>query len=80
MVEIAEMTAPDTLKLPAEVASHFRPSDRFVIWVEGDTLQLKRITPPPVTRIVAQAPEGEPVTTDEINEIVHNMRRQRQAE
>jgi len=78
MVKIAEMTATDTLKLPAEVASLFRPSDRFVIWADGDTLHLKRITPPPVTRIVAEAPEGEPMSTDEINEIVHQVRRWRQ--
>jgi hypothetical protein len=80
MVEIAEMTATDTLKLPAEVASLFRPSDRFVIWTDGDTLYLKRITPSPVTRIVAEAPEEEPMTMEEINEIVHEVRRQRQAE
>ncbi len=80
MVEIAEMTTSDTLKLPAEVASGFRPSDRFIIWVEGDTLQLKRITPPTVTDIVAEAPEGEPMSMDEISEIVHEVRRQRAAE
>ena len=80
MVKIAEMTASDTLKLPAEVASCFRPSDRFIILVEGDTLQLKRITPPPVTSIVAEAPEGELMSTDKINEIVHEVRRQQRAE
>jgi hypothetical protein len=56
----AELTAQDTLKLPHEVAARFRPSDRFVVWVEGDTLHLKRITPPPVTSIVGQAEEEEP--------------------
>ena len=80
MVEIAEMTTSDTLKLPAEVASRFRPSDRFIILVEGDALQLKRITPPPVTDIVAEAPEGEPMAMDEINEIVHEVRRRQQSE
>ncbi len=80
MVEIAEMTTSDTLKLPAAVASRFRPSDRFIILVAGDTLQLKRITPPPVTDIVDEAPEGEPMSMDEINEIVHQMRGQRQAD
>jgi hypothetical protein len=78
MVEIAELTERDTLKLPADVAARFRPSDRFVVWVEGDTLHLKRITPPPVTQVVAEAPEGEPMSLDEINEIVHQVRRRRQ--
>jgi len=77
MVDIAELTAQYTLKLPPDIAARFRPSDRFVGWVEEDTLYLKRITPPPVTRIVAQAPEGEPMSLEEINEIVHEVRRQR---
>ena len=77
MVEIAELTLQHTLKLPTEIAARFRPLDRFVIWVEGDTLHLKRVTPPPVTSIVAQAPEGEPLSLEEINEVVHEVRRQR---
>lgn len=80
MVEIVELTAPDTLKLPPDIAARFRLSDRFVVWAEGDTLHLKRITPPPVTDIVAQAPEGKPMSQDEIGEIVHQVRRQRRTE
>ncbi len=79
MVELAELTAQQTLKLPAEIAARFKPADRFVVWAEGDTLHLKRVTLPPVTDIVAQAPEGEPMLLDEINEIVHQVRRQRRA-
>jgi len=79
MVEIAELTSQRTLELPEAIASRFRPADRFVVWVEGDTLYLKRITPPPVTEIVAQAPEGEPLSLDEISDIVHEVRRQRRA-
>ena len=75
MVELAELTAQQTLKLPAEIAARFKPADRFVVWVEGDVLYLKRVTPPPVTDIVAQAPEGKPLSLDEINEIVHQVRR-----
>ena len=81
MVEIAELTSQRTLVLPAEIAARFRPSDQFVVWVEGsDTLHLKRITPPPVTDIVAQAPAGEPLPLNEINEIVHEVRSRRRAE
>ena len=79
MIQIAELTSQDMLKLPAEAAAHFRPSDRFVVWVEGDSLHLKRITPPAVTEIVAQAPPGEPLSLDEIDEIVHQVRRERRA-
>ena len=80
MVELAELTAQQTLKLPAEIAAHFKPADRFVVWAKGDTLYLKRVTPLPVTDIVAQAPEGEPLSLDEINQIVHQVRKQRRAE
>ena len=81
MIEVAELVSPRTLVLPIEVASRFRPSDTFVVWVEGDdTLHLKRITQPPVLDIVAQAPAGEPLPLDEINDIVHEVRRRRQAE
>ena len=78
MVEIAELTAQYTLRLPTEIAARFRPSDRFVVWAEGDTLHFKRITPPPVTGIVAQAPEEAPLSLEEINEIVHKVRHRRQ--
>jgi hypothetical protein len=76
---IAEFTAQGMLKLPAEISQRFRPTDRFVVWAEGDALYLKRITPPAVTEIVAQAPEGEPLTLDEINEIVHQVRSRKRA-
>ncbi|HFD39376.1 MAG TPA: hypothetical protein ENJ31_05955 [Anaerolineae bacterium] len=75
MVEIARFTEQHTLELPTDVTARFRPSDRFVVWAEGDTMYLKRITPPPVTSIVAQVPEA-PLSLDEINEIVHQVRRQ----
>jgi hypothetical protein len=80
VVEIAELTAQYTLKLPEKIAARFRPADRFVVWVEGESLYLKRITLPPVADIVAQAPTGEPMSLDEINEIVHDVRRRRRTE
>ena len=80
MVEIAELTSQRTLKLPETIAARFHPLDRFFVWAEGDTLCLKRIAPPVVTEIVAQAPEGEMLSLEEINEIVHEVRRQRTPE
>jgi hypothetical protein len=79
MPDIAELTEQQTLKLPSEIATRFRPSDRFVVWAEGDMLHLKRITPPRVTDVVEQAPEGDPMSLDEISEIVHEVRQQREA-
>jgi hypothetical protein len=77
MIEVAELSPEYVLKLPAAVASRFRASDRFIVWTEGDTVVLKRITPPSVTDVVAQAPEAEPMTEDEISAIVHKVRKQR---
>lgn len=77
MIEMAELTAQQTLKLPPDIAARFQPSDRFVVWMEGDTLYLKRITPPSVLDVVEQAPEGEPLSLDEINDIVHQVRQRR---
>ncbi|MEW5988226.1 MAG: hypothetical protein AB1791_16480 [Chloroflexota bacterium] len=74
---IAELTPQYTLKLPIEVSYRFRPADRFIVWVNDDTLYLKRITPMPVTQIVAEAPLGEPLSLEEINEIVHEVRQRR---
>ena len=80
MVEIAELTSNDTLRLPARVAALFRPADRFMVWIEGDTLYLKRIMPRSVTTIVEKGPQDEPLSLDEINDIVHEVRRRRRAE
>ena len=46
MAEVAEMTPQHTLKLPPEIANRFRPADRFIVSIEGDTLHLKYIGPP----------------------------------
>jgi hypothetical protein len=78
MPDIAEWTEQQTLKLPPDIAARFHPSDRFVVWAEGDTLHLKRITPS-ITQVVEHAPEDDPMSLDEINEIVHEVRRQRSA-
>ena len=80
MIELAEPTAQKTIKLPAEIAGRFKPADRFVVWAEGDVLYLKRVTPPSVTEVVAQASEGELMSLDEINKVVHQVRKQRRTE
>ena len=76
MIDIAELTDTNMLRLPASLAGQFHVSDRFVVWMSGDTLHLKRLTSPIVTELVAQAPEGEPISLDEINAIVHQVRRE----
>ena len=62
MPAIVELSAARTVKLPPKVAARFVASDRFLVWVEGDVVYLKRITPSRVTERVANAPKGEPLT------------------
>ena len=78
MFEIATLTPNRTVQLPPEIASRFSPADRFIVWLEGDTVHLKRLTPSPLQRI-EDAPEDEPMSLDEINDIVHKVRQQRHA-
>ena len=47
------------------------------MWVEGDTLLFKLITRPSVVDLVVEAPEGEPMALDEINDLVHEVRQRR---
>jgi hypothetical protein len=77
LMEYATMTSAHTLELPAEIAQKLQPSDRFIVWLEGDTLHLKRIAPSPLKQ-VEEAPEGELLSLDEIDEIVHEVRQKRQ--
>lgn len=76
MATVATFTQDQTLQLPLEIVKKFQMTDRFIVWQEGDTLHLKRITPSPL-QAVEQAPDDEPLSLDEINDIVHEVRRQR---
>ncbi len=76
MFEIATLTPNHTVQLPAEIASHFLPTDRFIVWLEGDTLYLKRLAPS-LLKQVEEAPEDEALSLDEINDIVHEVRQRR---
>jgi hypothetical protein len=76
MFEIATLTSENVLKLPAEIAKRFLPADRFIVWLEGDVLHLKRLEPSPL-KAVDEAPEEQPMPLDEISAIVHKVRQSR---
>ena len=76
MFEIATFSPKDMLQLPIGIAKKFNVADRFIVWIEGDILHLKRMRTSPL-RIVEQSPEGEPFSLDEINTIVHQVRQKR---
>lgn len=76
-IQVIELGADNTLTLPAEIAQALGPGSRVLVMKQGDTIILKRIHPPRITDIVANTPETEPpLTLEEINEIVHEVRRQ----
>jgi hypothetical protein len=77
MVETAELTDQDMLRLPAGVAKRFRPADRFVIVQDGDNLYLKKITRPDVLKRVMESDEGDRMSLEEISAMVHEVRRRR---
>ncbi len=77
MADFAELVDDRTLVLPPELARRFRRSDRFAVWVEGDTVYLKRITPLPVTEIVESSGPAEPIPDGEIAEEIRRYRRER---
>jgi hypothetical protein len=77
MLHVVEIGADDTIKLPADVMQVFEPADRLMVVIQGDTIMLKRIKSVNVLDRVAETPDDEPPPSmDEINEIVHEVRRQ----
>lgn len=75
MFEVATLTHGKMLELPDEIASQFKPSERFIVWTEGDTIHLKRLTS--ALKTLDAAPDDAPVSLDEIDEIVHEVREKR---
>ncbi|MCL4267877.1 MAG: hypothetical protein KJ069_32220 [Anaerolineae bacterium] len=78
MNELAILRQDHTLELPSEIAVHFQPADRFIIWRDGDTLLLKRVASSPLDK-AADLSVDDVLSLDEINEIVHEVRRTRPA-
>jgi hypothetical protein len=75
-IQVIELGADNTLTLPAEIAQVLRPGTRIVVMKQGDTVVLKRIDVLSHLDRVAAIPDSEALTLEEINEIVHEVRRQ----
>lgn len=75
MFEIARLTSLRTLELPPAIAAQLALSDRFIVWMEGDTVHFKRIASSPL-QAVEDAPADDPMSLEEINEIIHEVRSQ----
>lgn len=67
-----------TITLPSMVAQQFQPEERFALLQQGDTLILKRLTTmSPVDRANATPDPAGPPSLDEIDDMVHAVRRAR---
>jgi len=81
MNNLATLTSNNMLELPEEIAAHFQPDERFYVWLEGDTMHMKRVQKLTLTELLRRQkenPDPNPPTMEEINEIVHEVRRQYQ--
>ena len=65
-----------TLTIPKDFLAVFKPSDEFACFVEGDTLIIKRITPPKLSEIAERVKE-KPIPMKKIAEEVHAHRQEK---
>lgn len=68
-----------TLKLPAQTLRTVGADAQFTIITSGDTIILKKISPPRLSEIAERAPEDKPIELNLIAEEVHRYRRGRRA-
>ncbi|MGA1796738.1 MAG: hypothetical protein ACMUIL_12855 [bacterium] len=62
-----------TLSIPKDLRSFFKPSDKLIWFMEGDTLIIKRINPPKLSEIAERVKEN-PMPLKEIVKEVHAYR------
>ena len=77
MFDFATFTTKRTLELPAAIAQHFQPSDRFIVWMEGDMVHFKRISHSPLQAVETAPADEASLSLEEIDAIVHDMRKRR---
>lgn len=81
LAKVAEISVPYLSQL--ETGKRKGSTDVLLAVAKGldltldDLIDLRATTPPAILERVAQAPEEEPMSLDEINTLVHEVRRQR---
>jgi len=68
-----------TLTLPPETLQQIKPDDEFTVITTGDTIILKKVTPPRLSEIALRAPRDKAIPLSEISREVHRYRRSRRA-
>ncbi|MGR3316912.1 MAG: AbrB/MazE/SpoVT family DNA-binding domain-containing protein [Candidatus Anammoxibacter sp.] len=65
-----------SLNLPKDIRDVFKPSDKLAWFIEGDTLIIKRISPPKLSGIADRSKE-ESIPLNEIVTEVHDYRKEK---
>jgi len=68
-----------TLTLPPETLQQIKPDDEFTVITAGDTIILKKVTPPRLSEIALRAPRDKAIPLSEVSREVHRYRRSRRA-
>ena len=66
-----------TLELPAEALKWARPDEELMLFIEGDSLILKRVHPPRLSELASRAPGDVEMLLQEIVDEVHRHRREK---
>jgi len=65
------------LELPAEALEWVRPDDELMLFIEGDSLVLKKVRPPRLSELAGRAPNDTEIPLQEIVDEVHRYRREK---
>jgi hypothetical protein len=63
------------LELPTEALEWVQPDDRLMVFIEGDTLLLKKVRPSRLSELAGRAPGDAEMPLQEIVDEVHSYRR-----
>lgn len=66
-----------SIALPPMASNWVGQNDELTVFIEGDSLILKRLRPPRLSEIAARAPEDTEMPIDDIVAEIHNYRREK---
>jgi hypothetical protein len=64
------------IQLPAELADSIHEDDEFLVDIKGRSLRLVPVDVPTILRRTAATPDPEQPSPEELNRIIHDIRRQ----
>ncbi|MGA9349160.1 MAG: hypothetical protein WBW48_10190 [Anaerolineae bacterium] len=74
---VTTKVANGVLELPAEVQNWVRPDEELMLFIEGDSLILKKVRPPRLSELAGRAPGDVEIPLQDIVDEVHRHRREK---